>query len=399
MDVQTKRSDHRLELNFPVRFFLKDLGARPYEGEAVDFHARGICIMAQQEVPLGAMLDLHLFLPRQEKTIRTSAKVKWAQKVPGVSKNVRLGLQFPRELDVALPITIMQENINQLSCERERRWQFLRQNQTPGPVVRIGEMKEADSQRPSDPVIPYSKPNVLLIDDDENLITNLSSLLANINYTVTVIPSGETALEAIKRNCFQVVLLDLQLPQMSGVEILRAIKEYCPNTEVLIWTDMQVGRNAVDCLNLGASQYLIKPVPFPALHHAIETALARYRRIELTMTTGNYFRTLFNSCCCGMALFSAEGLILEANDCLCRFLGYAKEELLGTSILRLVSSKEERGDLLLRQEFFSTSGQPFTFTRQFLSKDGDFVNLRLSGGWVFNDNALPSSAVALVEKV
>lgn len=396
MDAQTKRSDHRLEINFPVRFFLKDLGARFYEGEAVDFHARGICIMAQREVPLGAMLDLHLFLPRQGKTIRTSAKVKWAQKVPGVSKNVRLGLQFPRELDVALPITFLQENINQLSCEREIRWQFLRQNQTPEPAVKIGEMKEADSQRSSDSVIPY---NVLLIDDDENLTANLSSLLDNINYTITVITSGEAALEAIKRTCYQVVLLDLQLPQMSGIEILRAIKGYCPNTEVLIWTDMQVGRNAIDCLNLGACQYLIKPVPFPALRYAIEAALARYRRMELTMTTGNYFRTLFNSCCAGMAVFSSEGLILDANDCLCRFLGYAKEELLGTSILRLVSSREGGEDLLLRQEFFFTNGQPFTFIRQFLAKEGDCVQLRLSGGWVFNDNALPSSAVALVEKV
>jgi|GEM_PF-2410761 len=398
----TKRRDHRLELCFPVRFALKDGSVQSFtfEGEAVDFHSRGVCVMSQRAVPPGALVDVQLFLPKNEKAVRTPAKVKWIQRVPGVSNTSRLGMQFPRELDVALPISCLQQNFNQLLRSREMRWHLFRQTRDSGSEVIGGSAPVVPKEGPEQvaPPVDPALPQILLIDDDSSLTGNLPRLLAGFDFEVSVASSGENGLEILRNRGFHVVLLDLQLPQMSGVDVLRNIKEVYPDTEVIIWTDFQTGRNAIECLNLGAFHYFIKPVPFSTLKETLERAVDRFRQRETTRSTADCFRALFNMCSAGMVVLSPEGLFLDANEMACDLFGTCREEIIGTSVLSMVATNKPEATNL-QQVFVSASDQPFSLAHDFIAKDGSARALGFSGGWIFDADGHPASAVALVQKI
>lgn len=400
-DIDGKRLDHRLELTFPVRFVLKDMSSPIFEGEAVDFHSRGICVRSERSVPQGSLVDLHLFLPKQEKSLRTIAKVKWTQRLPGISKTVRMGMFFPRELDVALPISCLQENFHHLLKFKEKRWHLFRQErdlvEETSDVLEEGKaVAEKVTQRT---ISDRARPQLLFIDDDENLTTNLTELLKNVDYEVTVASSGESALEILKHSSFHVVLLDLQLPQMSGLEVLRVVKEFYPCTEVVIWTDFQTGRNAIDCLNFGAFHYFIKPVPFPVLREVLEKAIDRNFHFTTLEEIKSCYDALMNICSNGIGVLSPEGVFLDCNSQLCLLLGYCKEDLLGSSIFA-VASDATRGKIHpLRQHVFKNEGSPFALTQQFQTKNGAVVPLRFSGEWVIDENGRPASAVVQMEPI
>ncbi|MEW6220475.1 MAG: response regulator [Thermodesulfobacteriota bacterium] len=384
-----RRSDIRLELSFPVRFQLKDLGTSAMDGEAVDFHAKGICVLTDKVVPRGTVVDLLLFLPSHDKTIRTSARVKWVQRLPGVTKAVRLGMQFPRALDVRLPISCLQENLNQLLHAQERRWHLLRQPQETTGAPGQGTLVPATAACLPAPLGP---PRLLVVDDDATLVDNLGGLLADAGFEVTGATTGEQALDLVRRTAFSTALVDLQLPRMSGVEVLRQAKETRPEMEVLVWTEHEQSRSAIDCLNLGACHYFVKPVPYPILKETLERASQRCRRRLATEEAAASFRTLFAHCDQGLVVLSPEGVILAINPCLAGRLSFDPEELTGTPIQALMPEAAPP----LCQHLLAADGQPFSLSQSLCRRDGTPIVFQIAGGWVTDADGRPTSAVTLL---
>jgi DNA-binding NtrC family response regulator len=107
----------------------------------------------------------------------------------------------------------------------------------------------------------------------------LSKLLTEKGYTAKVCTSGAEGLKLIKREPFDLVLLDMILPQMDGIQTLRQIKKLRPNTAVIMMTGQETVKTAVEAIKLGAYDYLPKPLTMDRLGESIRQAL-RVRELE-----------------------------------------------------------------------------------------------------------------------
>ncbi|MEM2259946.1 MAG: response regulator [Candidatus Methanomethylicaceae archaeon] len=104
------------------------------------------------------------------------------------------------------------------------------------------------------------KGRILVIDDDPDIREGISEILRNSGYEVDAV---ETATEAIKKseeNVYHIAFIDIVLPDMNGIEVLKKLKDRIPKTRKVIITGYATLENAVEALNLGANAYLIKPV-------------------------------------------------------------------------------------------------------------------------------------------
>jgi len=117
------------------------------------------------------------------------------------------------------------------------------------------------------------KPRLLVIDDEEIIRLSAKRVLEPAGYLVQAPPSPTEALSLLQEQGFDLVLLDLKMPEMDGIEVLRRIKELSPETEVVIVTGYGTIQSAVAALRLGAYDYIEKPLNPEALTNAVRRAL------------------------------------------------------------------------------------------------------------------------------
>lgn len=129
-----------------------------------------------------------------------------------------------------------------------------------------------------------SKPKVLIVDDEERFRTTLGKLLTIKGVDAKTLGSGREALEELKINAYDVILLDVKMPEMNGIEALAEIKKIDPSIEVIILTGHASVDVAVEIMRLGGYEYLLKPCPIEELMDKIDTAyerkLAREERLR-----------------------------------------------------------------------------------------------------------------------
>src|SRR5215470_1042564 len=101
-------------------------------------------------------------------------------------------------------------------------------------------------------------PRILIIDDDQSLLESYTVLLED-EFQVSTAESGERGLELLRHEDVHLVLLDVRLPDMSGIEVLRRIKALDENVDVIMITAVKDVRVAVEAIKLGAYDYLEKP--------------------------------------------------------------------------------------------------------------------------------------------
>jgi signal transduction histidine kinase len=103
------------------------------------------------------------------------------------------------------------------------------------------------------------KIRVLVVDDEESLLAVLSQVLSKNGHDVTAAASGEEGWEIFQADPFPLVITDIVMKKMTGIELLQKIKEMCPETEVIIITSYASLDTAVNALRSGAYDYLFKP--------------------------------------------------------------------------------------------------------------------------------------------
>lgn len=101
---------------------------------------------------------------------------------------------------------------------------------------------------------------ILVVDDEESLRLSMKFKLTSSGFDVDVAGDGEEALEKLKSWPADVVLLDINMPRMSGIEALTLIRQEYPHTEAIMLTGFADFSTAIECLKMGARDYLVKPV-------------------------------------------------------------------------------------------------------------------------------------------
>lgn len=121
---------------------------------------------------------------------------------------------------------------------------------------------------------------VLVVDDEENLRRVTQLKLQQAGYEATTASDGARALELLARHPQDLIITDLKMPGMSGLELLRSVKEEYPEVIVIVVTAFGTIESAVEAMKLGAHDYIIKPVNADALKLVVSRALEHHRLRE-----------------------------------------------------------------------------------------------------------------------
>jgi DNA-binding NtrC family response regulator len=121
---------------------------------------------------------------------------------------------------------------------------------------------------------------VLVADDEKNLRELLVRELTRKGHAAVGVPDGFAALEALKEDVADVLLLDMRMPRVEGIEVLRALQEYPEMPQVIVMTGFQEVSSAVEAMKLGAYDYLTKPARIEELDILIRKAAEKGRLIR-----------------------------------------------------------------------------------------------------------------------
>lgn len=114
---------------------------------------------------------------------------------------------------------------------------------------------------------------VLVVDDDDDVRSSVGQALRALGYQVDTAGSGELALEMIVNEPYGAALLDLRLPGMDGVDVMRAAARIRPDMGVVLLTAHATLDSAIAAVKLGAADYLLKPASVPTIAIAVEKAM------------------------------------------------------------------------------------------------------------------------------
>lgn len=119
------------------------------------------------------------------------------------------------------------------------------------------------------------EPSILIVDDDVDTCLNLADIFSDLGYRVDVAHEGLAALEHVRKNPYDVVLLDLKMPGMDGLTLYRQIKKVQGGIVAILISGFATNAIANEAMAAGATQVLPKPADVPALLGLIKAALDR----------------------------------------------------------------------------------------------------------------------------
>lgn len=126
-----------------------------------------------------------------------------------------------------------------------------------------------------------SKEDTMLVVDDEPVVRQSLQLLFEDEYSLVVCSNGEDAVDKAQTTSIDVALVDIEMPGMDGIEVLKKLKEIDPITEVIIITGHASLDTSIEAMKYGAGGYIKKPLKPPELQKTVAKALdKRKKRLE-----------------------------------------------------------------------------------------------------------------------
>jgi len=214
---------------------------------------------------------------------------------------------------------------------------------------------------------------ILVLDDEPSILEILGQHLTEGHHHCVLLTSPYEALERIEREDFALLITDLKMPEMHGIEVLERAKKLSPDIAVIVVTAMMDVTNAIDAMRAGAYDYVLKPFNLAEITFSVEKALDRRRlllenrlyqeELELRVrqatedlaianrelrATKDYLENLLHSSIDAILTVDVGGAITYANLGALRMLGYHEDAFVGQSFRKFLVGGAEEGEYLQR---------------------------------------------------
>src|SRR4030043_1808418 len=120
---------------------------------------------------------------------------------------------------------------------------------------------------------------ILIVDDDKSIRYSLKRMLEE-NFSVITAQNGEEALDRVRENPPDLIIMDLKMPGRNGIDVLKEVKAIDPKSLVIMMTAYGTTETAIEAMKFGAFDYILKPFPIPQMKGLVEKALSLRRMME-----------------------------------------------------------------------------------------------------------------------
>ncbi|MCP3899241.1 MAG: response regulator [Desulfobacteraceae bacterium] len=187
---------------------------------------------------------------------------------------------------------------------------------------------------------------ILTIDDEYYIRQSIKAYLEDFGFIIFEAENGKKGLEIFNSNKIDLILLDLRMPEMNGLEVLKIVKEQSPDTPVIVASGTGNISSVVEALHLGASDYILKPIEdMDVLYHSVTKSLAesqlkkenkiyqgrleelvKERTKELEESEKRY-KTIFEYTGTAAVILEPDYTISMVNSKFCKIVGLKKSEI------------------------------------------------------------------------
>ena len=181
-------------------------------------------------------------------------------------------------------------------------------------------------------VEPNYIPRILVVDDEPRIRDACKLVLEECGYEVSLASTGAQALEKIPADHFDIVLLDLMMPEMSGFEVLARVKLLDPDTAVIVITGYATLEHSVDAMKKGAFDFIPKPFTPEHLRVTVAKAIDYTRALWDIADTRSRLRTMVNHIADGVMCTNHQNRVALANPAFLRMIGWPVESMIGRDI-------------------------------------------------------------------
>jgi len=226
-------------------------------------------------------------------------------------------------------------------------------------------------------VMSVAEIKLLIADDDPNECETLSDIFQEKGYSVATACTGNEAIDKVKKTEFNVALIDIRLPDMDGVALLKEFKTLHPGMVCIIITGYAALQNAVSALKEGANGYFSKPLIIDEVILRVEEALDKQHLQRELRESEEKYSTLVESSKDGIIMIQ-DGVLKFINTAATELVGYSIEEMINANFLKFVAPVYR--DLALKRYNDRIEGRklPSIHEIEILRKDGKTVPVEIN---------------------
>lgn len=246
---------------------------------------------------------------------------------------------------------------------------------------------------------------ILIIDDEPSIRYSLASFFEDEGYRVLSAGDGKQGLDMLCEQRPDIVLTDLRMPVLDGIEVMKTAREFDEGIPVIVISGAGRKEDIIKALRMGAKDYITKPVDdLNMISHVVSRVLentrlnrenSEYRR-QLEKSEKQY-RTITENI--GEGVFTADGqeTLTYLNQAFCHFLGYTREELLGKSLKDISTPESFRA--MVAQTRLREQGLTSRYETELKHKDGHTVHAEFVCSPLSDDIGEYRGAIAITRDI
>jgi hypothetical protein len=206
---------------------------------------------------------------------------------------------------------------------------------------------------------------ILAVDDNEQIREILSEMLSRFGFECSTAANGREALDLMHKEDFPLVLTDMRMPEMGGIELLHEIKKHYPDTDVISVTGYDANYTFTDVIKAGASDFILKPFAEDEVEAKINRVI-RERQLKADILSTNeslreikdYLENIIRSSLDCIVVSDSTGSIMRINKSFLELVGVTEEEVIGRHIYAFSPTEKDT--------YESIAGEPVEIDETFL---------------------------------
>ncbi|MEE9565924.1 MAG: response regulator [Desulfobacteria bacterium] len=259
---------------------------------------------------------------------------------------------------------------------------------------------------------------ILVIDDEDSIRKLLKISLTHKGYEVVIAEDGEKGIEAFQREKPHIVLTDIKMPGIDGIEVLKQIKGLYPDTQVIVITGHGDMQSAVEALQLDASDFINKPITDDELSIALKRAenilwlkknLREYTaNLELKVkeateelrTAHDFQKNLIQSSIDGIIAEDKDGTVIVFSQGAEHLLGYTADAVIGTMQMDTIYPPGVAATIreAIDSEAYGGKNRLVHYENTIISKNDEQIPVRISGATLF-ENGVATGSVCFLQNL